>query len=88
MVVSGFASLIRWRIAMFFFSEAFAQAAQAVQKPSLLEQLVFPVLVLGFFYFAMIRPQSKRQKALREFVAGLKRGDAVMTSGGILGRVY
>jgi len=38
-------------------------------------------------YFFMIRPQKKQQKELEDFRAGLKKGDKVMTSGGIFGTV-
>ena len=39
------------------------------------------------FYFLIIRPQSKRQKKHQDFVSGLKRGDSVLTSGGMFGTV-
>ena len=47
-----------------------------------------PLLVLfGVFYFLMIRPQMKRQKETRNMIAALAKGDEVVTSGGIAGRV-
>ena len=46
------------------------------------------LLVVVIFYFFMIRPQMKRQKALRKFQEGLSKGDRVLVSGGILGTVY
>ena len=52
----------------------------------LLQFLPF-ILVFVIFYFLLIRPQSKKQKALREMVNNLKRGDRVVTSGGIYGDV-
>jgi preprotein translocase subunit YajC len=45
------------------------------------------ILVFVIFYFLLIRPQSQRQKALQEMIKNLKRGDRVVTSGGIKGSV-
>ncbi len=56
-------------------------------QPSPWLQLIPFVLVFGIFYFLIIRPQSKRLKAHDQFLSNLKRGDAVVTNGGILGTV-
>ena len=45
------------------------------------------VLVLVVFYFFMIRPQQKRTKKQQEFRESLKKGDRVVTSGGIHGKI-
>ncbi|MCX5615479.1 preprotein translocase subunit YajC [Bombella sp. TMW 2.2559] len=45
------------------------------------------VLVFIVFYFLLIRPQQKRQRQLREEQNGLRRGDRIVTAGGILGTV-
>ncbi|MCF6242769.1 MAG: preprotein translocase subunit YajC [Bacteroidales bacterium] len=45
------------------------------------------VLVIVVFYFFMIRPQMKKQKELRQFREAIKKGDKVMTIGGIHGKV-
>lgn len=45
------------------------------------------ILMFVILYFLMIRPQMKRQKAHRNMVAALAKGDEVITSGGILGKV-
>lgn len=45
-------------------------------------------LIIVVFYFFMIRPQMKRQKALRQFQDNLSKGDRVLVSGGIFGTVY
>lgn len=50
-------------------------------------QIVMIVLLIGVFYFMMIRPQQKRQKEIRNFREGIKEGDRVTTAGGILGKV-
>ncbi len=44
-------------------------------------------LIIGVFYFMIIRPQKKRDKQLKEMIAALKVGDDVVTIGGILGTV-
>jgi preprotein translocase subunit YajC len=51
------------------------------------EQLIFMVLMLVVFYFLLIRPQQKRMKQHKAMVEGLKRGDSVITSSGIYGRI-
>jgi preprotein translocase subunit YajC len=48
-------------------------------------QLLPIVLIIGVFYFLLIRPQQKRQRQLQETVASLKIGDRVVTTGGIIG---
>ncbi|HEX4925882.1 MAG TPA: preprotein translocase subunit YajC [Bdellovibrionales bacterium] len=64
----------------------FAQAP-AGQQPSLLESL-FPIIaVFGIFYFLIIRPQTRRMKKHQEALTQLKKGDEVLTSGGILGTI-
>jgi preprotein translocase subunit YajC len=49
--------------------------------------LVMMALIFGVFYFLIIRPQQKRQQALRDMIAQLKAGDKVITSGGIYATV-
>ena len=44
-------------------------------------------LFIGIFYFLIIRPQSKKQKQHRELVSSIKKGDEVVTAGGIIARV-
>ena len=70
----------------FFLSAAYAQAG-APPQPSLMAQLL-PLLLLGvLFYFMLIRPQMKRNKEHRELVGGLSKGDEIVRSGGLAGRV-
>ncbi len=45
------------------------------------------VLIFGVFYFLLIRPQQQKQKEMRNMLAQIKRGDRVITGGGILGTV-
>jgi preprotein translocase subunit YajC len=46
------------------------------------------ILVFVVFYFFMIRPQMKKQKDMNNYRSSLKKGDKVVTTGGIYGRVY
>ncbi|MCH5276573.1 MAG: preprotein translocase subunit YajC [Desulfovibrionaceae bacterium] len=53
-----------------------------------LVQLVMPiVLMFAVFYFLLIRPQQKRAKQHRAMLNALQKGDHVLTSGGLLGRI-
>ena len=49
--------------------------------------LIFMLLLIVVFYFFMIRPQVKRQKELSTYRSQLKKGDKVITTGGIYGKV-
>lgn len=51
------------------------------------EQIIFMLAMLVVFYFLLIRPQQKKMKQHKAMVESLKRGDAVITSGGIFGRI-
>ncbi len=56
-------------------------------QPSPYGNLIFLALLFGVFWFFLIRPQSKRQKEQRQFSESIQKGDEVVTSGGIVGRV-
>jgi preprotein translocase subunit YajC len=68
----------------------FAQAA-APAAPSAGEQMLHMVTILaitvGIFYFMIIRPQQKRAKETAQMLASVRKGDRVLTSGGIYGTV-
>ena len=49
--------------------------------------LIFFVLIFGVFWFFMIRPQVKKQKTERKFREEIKKGDKVVTSGGVHGKI-
>ncbi|MBB2485276.1 preprotein translocase subunit YajC [Mitsuaria sp. WAJ17] len=72
-----------------FISTAFAQtAAPASQGPeSSLMGMLPLVLMFVVLYFVMIRPQMKRQKEHKAMIEALAKGDDVVTSGGLLGKV-
>lgn len=52
-----------------------------------LSSLIPLVLLFGIFYFLIIRPQQQRMKAHQAMVAAVKRGDTVVTAGGLIGKV-
>lgn len=51
------------------------------------QQLIMILLMVGVFYFFMIRPQMKKQKELKKFRENLSQGDKVVTIGGIHGKI-
>jgi preprotein translocase subunit YajC len=61
--------------------------AGAAGGPSQLPLLLVIVATFAIFYFILIRPQQKKQKELQKMIEALKKGDRVMTSGGIFGSV-
>lgn len=70
----------------FLISSAFAQDAAAAAPNPLMSFL--PLIILfGIFYFMLIRPQMKRAKEQRSMIAALAKGDEVITTGGLLGRI-
>jgi len=71
---------------MSFFAQAHAQSGPPSGGGELF-QIVFLVGLFVLFYFIAIRPQRKRQKEHAEMVAALSKGDEVVTSSGILGRI-
>ncbi len=61
--------------------------AEAPEGESDWTWVILLVLIFGLFYFLMIRPQRKRQKEHQQLVEELKRGDRVITAGGIYGKI-
>lgn len=72
-----------------FISNAFAQAgpAEALGLGSNLTSFLPIILMFAVMYFLMIRPQMKRQKEQKAMMAAIAKGDEIVTSGGMLGRV-
>ncbi|QNQ09941.1 preprotein translocase subunit YajC [Sphingomonas alpina] len=72
-----------------FIPSAYAQTAGAAANSGIGSFLSLAPLFLVFivFYFLMIRPQQRRMKALQASVEAVKKGDSVVTAGGILGKV-
>jgi preprotein translocase subunit YajC len=67
-------------------SPAYAQAGGAPGGFDLISLMPL-LLIFVVFYFLLIRPQQKKMKQHRDMVAALKRGDRVLTAGGIIGSV-
>ena len=70
-----------------FATPAYAQAAGAGGEGSFIASLVPLVLVFVIFYFLLIRPQQKRVKEHKAMVENLRRGDQVITAGGVYAKV-
>ena len=72
---------------LFFYSFNSYSNTDTSPKPNTFEQL-FPFLLIGlFFYFILIRPQQKKYKQHGDFLSKVKKGDEVLTSSGIYGRI-
>ena len=73
------------------WSDAFAQAAGGAKpadpRLALLLQILQFVPIFVIIYLLLIRPQQQRQKKLEDLVKKLKKGDRVLTTGGIIGTV-
>jgi len=69
-----------------FVTPAFAQASPFGGDGMLMQLLPFAVLLL-IIYFLILRPQQKRVKEHQELIKNLRRGDTVVTSGGLVGKV-
>ncbi len=71
-----------------FIAPAYAQAAGgAAGSGDLLTALAPMVLIVGIFYLLLIRPQQKKAKEHRSKLDGIRRGDRIVTGGGLLGTV-
>jgi preprotein translocase subunit YajC len=70
-----------------FITEAFAQGAGGGGGANLLVQFLPIILIFVIMYFLILRPQRMKARAHQEMVANLRRGDTVVTSGGLIGKV-
>ena len=68
-----------------FISTAFAQSAAG--GGSIMEFLFPLVMVFAIMYFMILRPQQKRQREHKAMLKAVRRGDTVVTSGGLIGKV-
>jgi len=68
---------------------AYAQAANAHPSAGqgFMSMLPMLLILIAFMYFLIIRPQSKRAKEHRQLIGNLKKGDEVVTTGGLLGKI-
>ena len=72
---------------MLFIQDAYAQAAPAAQPGGGMGSIIMLVVLFGAMWFFMIRPQQKKMKEHQLLIGSLKKGDEVMTNGGLMGRV-
>ncbi|MDP8917607.1 MAG: preprotein translocase subunit YajC [Pseudomonadota bacterium] len=70
-----------------FISPAFAQGAPAGGGTEMILQFVPFILIFVIMWFLIIRPQQRRVRAHQEMIKNVRRGDTVVTSGGIIGKV-
>ena len=70
-----------------YLTPAFAQASNPLGVDSMLLQLMPFVLIFVIMYFLILRPQQRRAKEHQELIKNLRRGDTVVTSGGLVGKV-
>lgn len=70
-----------------FISEAYAQTAGAAGAGGAFQAFLPLILIFVVFYFLLIRPQQKKMKQHREMLDAVRRGDKVITGGGIMGTV-
>jgi len=71
---------------MFLITDAYAQGAASPTDPGMMP-LLFIVVMFVIFYFLLIRPQAKRQKELKAMIQALNKGDEIVTTGGLVGRI-
>ena len=70
-----------------WINSAYAQGAGAGAQGDGMMSLIMIMLMFGVLYFLMIRPQMKRAKEHKSMLDALQKGDEVVTSGGVLGRI-
>ena len=70
-----------------FITPAFAQGAPGVGSTDMLYQMAPFILIFVIMYFLILRPQQKRVKDHQAMVKALRKGDTVVTSGGVVGKV-
>ena len=71
----------------FFISDAMAQSAGGQSGGFDFTAILPLVIMFGIFYFLLIRPQQKKAKEHKSLVAALKKGDEIITNGGLLAKV-
>lgn len=70
-----------------FITPAFAQAAAGGDTNSMLMSLLPFALIFVIMYFLILKPQQKKLKAHQELVKNIRRGDTIVTNGGLVGKV-
>ncbi len=75
------------RYSMLFPDLAYASAAPPGGSQSVLHTIIPIVLMLGILYFILLRPQQKQKQERDQMLSSIKRGDRVVTTGGLHGTV-
>lgn len=70
-----------------FITEAFAQTGGGLGGGGLFVQMMPIILIFVIMYFLILRPQRQRQRRHQEMVSNLRRGDTVVSTGGLIGKV-
>ena len=70
-----------------FITPALAQATGSPGTGDFIGMILPLVMIMVVFWFLLIRPQQKRQKEHQELIGKVARGDTIVTSGGLIGRV-
>ena len=73
-------------ISQLFISNAYAEGAAPASGGGVMEFLPL-IALLAVFYFLVLRPQQKRTKEVKAMLEAMQKGDEVVTTGGVLGRV-
>jgi len=72
-----------------FVTPAYAQAAGGAGGAGAAFGSFLPlILIFGIMYFLLIRPQQKKMKELKAMVEAIRKGDQVLTQGGIIGKIH
>lgn len=80
--------LMNWMSALAESGEVVAaDGAQVAQSSGIVEMIVMMVVMIAVFYFFLIRPQKKKDKAVKNMLAALKPGDRICTIGGLYGTI-
>jgi preprotein translocase subunit YajC len=70
-----------------FITEAYAQTTGAPGAGDFIGMILPLVLIMGVFYFLLIRPQQRKAREHQEMLSKVAKGDTVVTNGGLIGKV-
>lgn len=70
-----------------FISSAYANTAGAAPQSGGFEMIIMIVIFVAIFYLMIYRPQAKRNKEHKNLMASMAKGDEVLTSGGLVGKI-
>lgn len=70
-----------------FVTPAYAQGAGAPSGMDFISSFIPIILLIAIFWFLIFRPQQKRMKTHQAMLAAVKRGDTIVTNGGVVGKV-